>query len=193
MPLAEHPNYPQILARLQRWLPHAVPFQGHLFRMINPQFSSNADILSGVGGLRADGRWNCKGRFRCSYTSRAVETAMKEVLAATRRKGLPDERALPRTLIGLDLSAQRALDLTDGDTRLRCQTGRDRILNDAWWIENQKGRESFTQAVGRAAMAAGFEALIAPAAADAPHGVNLVVFPENLQPGSIWGVLTPLP
>ena len=84
MPLAEHPEYPRILARLRRWLPRAVPFQDHIFRMINPQFSSNADILDGAGGLRADGRWNVKGRFRCSYASQTPETAMQEVLVATR-------------------------------------------------------------------------------------------------------------
>ena len=193
MPLAEHPEYPRILARLRRWLPRAVPFQDHIFRMINPQFSSNADILDGAGGLRADGRWNVKGRFRCSYASQTPETAMQEVLVATRRKGLPDEKALPRTLVGLDLAVQRTLDLTDGAARLRCRIGRKRILGEKWWIENQKDREAFTQAVGRAARTAGFEAILAPSAADAPRGVNAVVFPENLRKGGRWTVLTPLP
>ena len=193
MPLAEHPEYLRILARLQRELARAVPFQAHVFRMINPRFSSDADILSGVGGLRADGRWNVKDRFRCSYTSQTPETAMQEVLVATRRKGLPDEKALPRTLVALDLDAQRTLDLTDGAARLRCRIGRKRILGEKWWIENQNGREAFTQAVGRAAKAAGFEAIRMPSAADAPRGVNAVVFPENLRKGSRWIVLTPLP
>lgn len=160
--------------------------------MINPEFFTDADILDGVGGLRADGRWNLKGRFRCSYASQTPETAMQEVLVATRRKGLPDEKALPRTLVGLDLDVQRALDLTDGTTRLRCRIGRERILKETWWIENQKGREAFTQAAGRAAMAAGFEVILVPSAADAPRGVNAVVFPENLRKGSRWTVLTPL-
>ena len=193
MPLAEHPEYLRILARLRRELARAVPFQAHVFRMINPQFSSNADILDGAGGLRADGRWNVKGRFRCSYASQTPETAMQEVMVATRRKGLPDEKALPRTLVALDLDAQRTLDLTDGAARLRCRIGRKRILGEKWWIENQNGREAFTQAVGRAAKAAGFEAIRMPSAADAPRGVNAVVFPENLRKGSRWIVLTPLP
>ena len=68
-----------------------------------------------------------------------------------------------------------------------------RILGEKWWIENQNGREAFAQAVGRAAKAAGFEAILAPSAADAPRGVNAVVFPENLRKGSRWTVLTPLP
>ena len=118
---------------------------------------------------------------------------MQEVLVATRRKGLPDEKALPRTLVALDLDAQRTLDLTDGAARLRCRVGRDRILKETWWIENQNGREAFTQAVGRAAKAAGFEAIRVPSAADAPRGVNAVVFPENLRKGGRWTVLTPLP
>ena len=193
MPLAEHPEYLRILARLRRELARAVPFQAHVFRMINPQFSSNADILDGAGGLRADGRWNVKGRFRCSYASQTPETAMQEVMVATRRKGLPDEKALPRTLVGLDLAVQRTLDLTDGAARLRCRIGRKRILGEKWWIENQKDREAFTQAVGRAARTAGFEAILVPSAADAPRGVNAVVFPENLRKGSRWTVLTPLP
>jgi len=192
MPLVEHPDYPQILARLQRWLPNAVPFQGHMFRMINTKHSSNADILSGKGGLRAYGRWNARGLFRCSYTSQTAETALQEVLIAIRRQNLPDERALPRTMVCLDLRAQRTLDLTDGDVRHRCQAGRDRIIGERWWIENQKGREAWTQAVGRAAAAAGFEAIITPSAVDTPHGVNAVVFTENLSNSSTWAVLTPI-
>jgi hypothetical protein len=41
-------------------------------------------------------------------------------------------------------------------------------------------------------MAAGFEVILVPSAADAPRGVNAVVFPENLRKGSRWTVLTPL-
>ena len=193
MPLAEHPEYPRILARLRRELARAAPFQAHVFRMIKPEFSSSADILDGAGGLRADGRWNVKGLFRCSYVSQTPETAMQEVLIDPRRKGLPDEKALPRTLVCLDLAVQRTLDLTDGAARLRCRIGRKRILKETWWIENQNGREAFTQAAGRAARTAGFEAILVPSAADSPRGVNAVVFPENLRKGSRWTVLTPIP
>lgn len=161
--------------------------------MINPKFSSEADILSGEGGLRADGRWNVKGRFRCSYTSQKTETAMQEALISTRRKGLPDERALPRTLVSLNLDVQKVLDLTNGKIRLRCRIGRDRIIEEEWWIENQNGKEAWTQAVGRAAKNAGFEVILSPSAADKPHGVNVTVFTENLLSGSQWGVLTPIP
>lgn len=193
MPFTEHPDYPQIFARLQRWFPNAVSFQWHVFRMINPAFSTEADILSGEGGLRADGRWNVKARFRCSYASLKIETAMREALISTRRKGLPDERALPRILVSLSLDAQKVLDLTNGKTRQRCQIGRDRMIEEEWWIENQNGKEARTQAVGRAAKNAGFEAILSPSAADKPHGVNVMIFTENLLSGSQWGVLTPVP
>ena len=160
--------------------------------MINPRYSTPANILHGAGGLHADGRWNLKRQFRCTYASLLPETALAEVLAASRRKRLPDATALPRTLVCLALAAQKTLDLTDGHVRQYGRLARHRIVGDRWWLENQNGREAWTQALGRAAVHAGFEALRVPSAAH-PGGANVIVFPENLLPASSWTLVTPVP
>ena len=91
-------------------------------------------------------------------------------LAAYRRKNLPDETALPRALVCLEVQLQRVLDLTDGQNRQRCRLSEKRMTAEPWWRENFHHRESVTQALGRAASQCGLEAIIVPSAADVPHG-----------------------
>ena len=97
----------------------------HLFRMVNPNFCKDIDITNDEGGMWASGRWNNKGLFNCTYTSCSPETALAESLAGVRRKNLPDEKALPRTLVCIDLHATKALDLTDGNIRQRCRISKN--------------------------------------------------------------------
>ena len=160
-----------------------VHFDGELFRFINPAYSSPADIVSGEGALRASGRWNLVGLVRLSYASRTPETALLEALAHVRYYGLPLSKALPRVLVALRLRAKRVLDLRDGKIRKALILSEGLIKNLDWRAGNQNGAEAATQAWGHALGTAGFEALIVPSAADS-HGANVLIFPENLLPGS---------
>lgn len=162
-------------------------FSGELFRFINPTYSKAADIVDGGGALYAAGRWNTQGAARLSYTAEAPHTALSEALAHVNYYSLPLAKALPRVLVALKLKAKRVLDLRDGKVRkaLRLSEGTIRKLD--WRAENQTGNEAITQAWGRAFAAAGFEAVIVPSAADAA-GANVLVYPENLLPGSRFGV-----
>lgn len=192
MTLASHNDYQRIRKHLERLFPQAVPLRKHVYRMVNPRYCKNAAVLNGLGGLRADGRWNIKGQFHCTYTSCSPETALAEVLSPSRRKGLPDETALPRVLLGLAIEARKALDLTDSSVRRTARLARQRIVDEPWWIENQAGRQAWTQAIGQAAAEIGFEAIVTPSAADPATGVNIIVFPENLDSTSRWDVITPV-
>lgn len=56
-------------------------------------------------------------------------------------------------------------------------------LREDWRALQDAGRESISQAVGRAAFLAGLEGLIVPSHASR-KGYNAVLFPANLRPGS---------
>lgn len=164
-------------------------FDDELFRFINPTYSKSTDILDGAGALHANGRWNLKGATRLSYTALAPQTALAEALAHVHYFRLPIHKALPRVLVALRLRAKRVVDLRDGNVRkaLRLSDGTIRKLD--WRAENQRGDEAVTQAWGNAFVAAGFEAVIVPSAADA-SGANVLVFPENLHAGSQFDVIS---
>ena len=130
-----------------------------------------------------------KGVARLSYTALAPETALAEALANVRYYRLPAAKALPRVLVALRLTAKRVLDLRDGNARKTLGLSMKTITSLDWRAENRNGSEAVTQAWGRAFAAAGFEAVIVPSAAD-PGGGNMLVFPENLQPGSHFEVDT---
>jgi RES domain-containing protein len=193
MTIAAHPEYTRIEKRLRALLPDAGALDEHLFRMINPRRTSAVDILSGEGGKRASGRWNFNGVCRCTYTTRTPESALAESLAAVRIKGIPDETALPRTLVCISARLERVLDLTNGQIRSRLAVSHDRMIGEPQWrTENYHDREAVTQAIGRAASILGYEALIAPSAANLPHGINVVIFPEFLRKHSAVDLITPI-
>jgi len=193
MSFIEHPDYPKLEARMQVLLGSKVAFDEDLIRMVKPRYCSDQDILNGVGGQRANGRWNLRGFFRCTYASGTPETALAESLSQVRRGTLPDAKALPRMIVCIRVRVSKALDLTDGKIRQRLGVSEARMTDATKWKQdNYHNHESLTQAIGRAAFSAGFEAMVAPSAADRPHGVVIVVFPEKLLTGSLLTVVTPV-
>jgi len=193
MRLTDHPDYSRINNRVLSFLDTAVSIDKHLFRMVKPRYCSDSDIISGQGGKRSNGRWNVRGVFRCTYASQTPETALDESLSRVRRQHLPDEKALPKTLVCIAFRASRVLDFTDGSIRQRLSVSQHRMIEEKRWLsDNYHNRESLTQTIGRAAFSIGFEALIAPSAADQPHGINVVIFPDNLLAGSSLNVITPV-
>jgi RES domain-containing protein len=69
------------------------------------------------------------------------------------------------------------LDLTAGDVRKALAVSDARLIGDEW--RKATKHESLTQAIGRLAFEAVFEAIIAPSSA-VPGQKNLIVFPSNL-------------
>ncbi len=189
MKIALHPSRAKISAKLaaiaREW---DIPFDGELYRFINPKYSRAADIVNGAGALHAEGRWNLSGAARLSYVAFTPEIALAEALAHVRYFQLPTAKALPRVLVAVRLNAHRVLDLRDGRKRSRLRLSRDAVTKLDWRAENQHGRESITQAWGYAFAVSGFEAVIVPSAAHS-GGANALVFPENLQPESRFEVV----
>ena len=94
-------------------------FRATVFRFTDPKHSKGADVVSGIGGLRASGRWNLEGAFRLSYTSTTPETALAETLAHARYYLLPGDEFLPKLLVSLNADLKNTLDLTNGSIRTR--------------------------------------------------------------------------
>ena len=179
--MRSHPEYPRIARAFAR-VP-AAGWSGVAYRSVSPAYAGTRDLLSGEGVRRHGGRWNAAGSFAVVYASLSPETAVAEALARVRHYGIPDADALPRVLVALDASLASLADLTDGGARRILGVSRRRLRSEPWRRAADAGREALTQAIGRAAFAAGLEALLVPSSASRA-GANLVVFPERLRTGS---------
>jgi len=164
-------------------------FLGTVYRSCAPKYATEKDLLTGEGSRRNGGRWNPVG-LAVVYASLSPETALAETLAHNRYYGIPDAQAMPRTFVSLQVKLSSVLDLRIGTVRQRLQVSLDRILTLDWRQEIEMGRAPFTQTIGLSAQVLGLEGLIVPSAADS-LGNNLLLFPENLKPGSEVRILKP--
>lgn len=174
-----HPEYDALRRRMSRIGPaDAISFIA--YRSAPPKYAAPHRILSGEGSRTAGGRFNAPGSFAAIYLSRSIETSTAEALAQARRFGIPDHRALPRVFVAVAVSDVRMLDLTVGAVRTRLRASLDRIVRDDWWRSNAEGKESFDQALGRAAFSVGYHGLMVPSTQMA-DGVNAVLFRERID------------
>jgi RES domain-containing protein len=183
--MKKHPESDRLRKAIEKCLAFASAWRGELFRSASPRYANKDDILTGAGSKGAGARWNPPGGFRTVYGSFDVETAVGEALAHFRHFGLPVSKAMPRVLVALEAKLQRVLDLTDGTTRRMLGVAARRMLDEPWREEQKKGREALTQAIGRLAYGASVEGLLVPSAAWR-GGVNLVIFPANLDAPKSW-------
>jgi RES domain-containing protein len=145
------------------------------------RYANRDDFLTGAGAKATGARWNSPGSFATIYTSQSPETATREALAHHRYFGLPIEVALPRILASVQLVLQRVLNLTDTRIRKRLGVTVNELRGEDWRAANARGDEALTQAIGRLAWDAEWEALLAPSAAHT-SGTNVIIFPGNLVP-----------
>ena len=180
----------KIQRRLQKIFTEIIePHEGDVFRFNHPRFSSTKDVLSGKGCLHANGRWLTKGAIRASYTSLAPESALAESLASNRYYGFPDSISTPMVLVSAIARLSKVINLCDGAVRKRLILSRKSICEVDWRKENRNGKECVTQAWGKAVYAAGAEGLLVPGGAW-EDGRNLIVFPANLAPGSVFELIS---
>lgn len=173
----------ELFDRITACLPRAVPLNGAAFRSAGIKYANEAELISGVGAGYYGGRWNPPG-MRAIYACLDPVTATKESYQEFVRYGFTDEDIRPRVMAGLRVNARRLLDLTDGKIRRKLGFRLDDLTKEDWRAIQEGGEESWTQAIGRGARAAGFEGLIAPSARHR-GGTNVVLFPENLDSESI--------
>ena len=183
--MKKHPESDRLAKALAKCLPHASPWKGEFFRSASPRYANKDDLITGTGSKMAGARWNPPGAFRTVYGSLDVETAVAEALAHFRHFGLPVSKAMPRVIVALEGKLQRVLDLTDAPTRRVLGVSTRRLLDEPWREEQKKKREALTQVIGRLAFEANLEALLVASAARR-GGVNLILFPANLDTPKSW-------
>lgn len=174
--------------KTHRAIKHAVPFSGThrphgiCFRSVKQKFANQHDILSVEGSLFTGGRYNFAGAFGVLYLACDPHTCLEEVARATRVGGFRAAENFPRTFIGIRVRLTTVLNLTDPRMRSRLGISRELLVKTDWERIQARGHEAPTQALGRFARAAGFEAILSPSAAWA--GNNLNIFPENVLSSS---------
>lgn len=192
MPIKPYPGFNGILNAANRLLPGAMKWEGHAYRTVGPKYSRPADVVSGLGAVKAGGRWNPLGGFAAVYLSTTPETATAETFANNRHFNIPLFRALPRVMVAVEVRLGRLLDATDARVRRSLRLSLTTLFATDWRAEQDAGCEAVTQAVGRAAFEAGFHGLLVPSHADRKaKGINLVAFPGNFDPGCRLAVLDP--
>lgn len=161
----------------------AGPWAGTVFRSATPRYAGLRDMVTGVGSARMGGRWNPSASFPTVYASLEPETAMSESMATFRYYGLSPQSAMPRLFRAIEVKLVLVLDLREVPLANPLPFWVRLGLREDWRALQDHGRESTSQAIGRAAWLAGLEGLIVPSQA-LSKGSNAVLFPENLRPGS---------
>jgi RES domain-containing protein len=172
-----------IEAALQACMPAATAWTATVYRSSTPRYAGVRDMVTGVGSARAGGRWNPRTSFPTVYASLELETAMSESMATFRYYGLSPQSALPRLFRAIAVNAVFVLDLRRAPLASPLPFWVRLGLREDWRALQERGRESTSQAIGRAAWLARLEGLIVPSQA-CPKGSNVVLFPDNLRPGS---------
>jgi RES domain-containing protein len=185
IPMTPHPEAERLARALARCDPLADEWAGFVYRSSSPEYAGRDDLITGAGAKETGGRWNPKGSFHAVYASLDFGTAAAEVMAHNRRFRIPEHMAMPRLFAALEVQLTRVLDLRRGPVRSALKVSADRLTAEEWWKLQKRGKEAVTQAVGRLAWHAKWQALLVPSAAR-PGGANLIVFPANLEPPDSW-------
>jgi RES domain-containing protein len=155
------------------------PWTGTLFRFQTVDFPTPEEVLSGLGARRRGGRWNPPG-LPAVYGSTTEKIALDESKANDRYAGIVNRS--PRLLVAVEGKLERVVNLTLPKVRREFALTLAELGAEDWRKLMDSGRESLTQALGRAAFYAGASGLLVRSAA-CRDGVNGIVFPENLTPG----------
>jgi len=160
------------------------PWSGTLFRFQTVEFPTPEDVLSGAGAKQRGGRWNPPG-VTAVYGSTMDATALEESKANDRYAGIMNRS--PRLVVAVEARLARVLDFTSASVRRQLGVTLTELTAEDWRKLLESGRESFTQALGRAAFQAGASGILARSAA--ASGVNVAVFPGNLGRGESLAVV----
>ena len=155
------------------------PWSGTLFRFQTVDFPTPEEVLSGLGAKQRGGRWNPPG-VAAVYGSSTDATALEESNANDRYYGIVNRS--PRLVVAVRARLHRVLDLTSAAVRRQLGVTLAELTAEDWRKLTESGRESFTQALGRAAFQAAAKGILARSATRA-SSVNVVVFPHNVGRG----------
>ena len=175
------PEVIELFEAIAALLPSATGFNGVIVRNVGTKYATRKDFFSGAGAAKFGGRWNPLG-LEAIYASLDVITATHEAYQNFEAFGFPLTSIEPRVTAGGKVSLAKVLDLTDAKIRSKLGFTLKELIEEDWKAIQANGEESWTQAIGRGAQAAGFDALIVPSARHKP-GKNIVAFDGKLGKG----------
>ncbi|MGA7127973.1 MAG: RES family NAD+ phosphorylase [Chthoniobacterales bacterium] len=154
--LTPHPDFSRYFENLSR--SDLSPWRGVLFRSAAIAHASAEDLISGHGAELAGGRWNPPG-LRTVYGSLNPGLSVDESLEAVLRGyGFNSEDLHPRVIAAIEVELEAVL-ILDPAQAIPEWLDYDQMLKVDWRAENGDGRETASQALGRAVASAG-EALV---------------------------------
>jgi RES domain-containing protein len=178
MKAAGHPRF-EIFRRSLEESPQLLqPWGGAAYRVTTLDYPNPKSILLGQGSYLHGGRWNAPGSFRAVYGSTEDTVAVAESRATADYAHVTWPFRTPRLLVVIELSLQAVLDLTRAAVLEKLGLRIEELRAEDWRKVQEEGRESLTQAIGRAVFTQGGEGMLAPSAR-VSGGVNLAYFPEN--------------
>jgi RES domain-containing protein len=155
-------------------------WSGVMFRSVSPRYARAADIVSGYGSYRAGGRWNAPGIYAIYGSIEPGLAADESFNFLLQHFGWQNRDIPPRMVVGIRVSLQAVLNLTNPAGVLH-QLNVEELLNEDWRKMNGEQKESRSQALGRVVADLG-EGILAPSRIR--MGKNLVIYPRSLRPGS---------
>jgi len=182
-PLTPHPLFPALADALGRGRRPLHSWAGTVFRSVELEFARSGKLLDGKGSLKHGSRWTASGAFRSVSLCMDSQVADQEAIQRATYYGWSGDLLRPRVRVAVTVRLRKVMELA-GETKAGpAGVMLPELLTEDWRKVNDAGKESLSQALGRAAHKAGAEALLAPSAV--VGGVfNLVVFVENLLPES---------
>ena len=166
---------------LQSW-------SGAAYRVTTLDYPSPQSILLGQGSFLHGGRWNAMGSFRAVYGSTEDTVAVAESRATADYLHIAMPFRTPRLLVAIEFSLSAVLNLSSASIREKFGMTEDDLRAEDWRMVQERGEESFTQAIGRAVFANKGEGLLVPSAR-IPLGINVVYLPQNRRTSSAVVVL----
>ena len=154
------------------------PARGSFLRAIRLKYRN--EPLSAAGSIKTGGRYNPKGAFEVLYMAHQGDTVLREIrLVQDDASGaIVTIPTPPYILMTVHYEVSFAVDLCDSDVQTRLGITPD-FLVQHWEIDDLKGKVPITHDLGRAARAAGIEALIVPSARH-PGYQNIAIIKDQL-------------
>ena len=186
--MADPPEVIALFEAIASLLPDAKGFVGVVIRSVATQYANKNDFFSGDGAAKSGGRWNRPG-ISAIYASLDPITTTHKAYQNYNTFGFPMTKIEPRVMAGAKANFDKVLDLTDAKVQTKIGFTSKELVEEDWETIQASGEESWTQAIGRGCLSAGFGAILVPSARNA-KGKNIVIFTANMTGGGI-SILAP--
>jgi RES domain-containing protein len=166
-----------VMARVQAM---AKPWEGWVYRCVNPPYHDPQQLLSGRGAFTHGSRWIRPDVCCLVHSSESDVLALQEWSATAHAFHIARPKLVVRIIVPIQLKLQFVVDLDEVCRVIGVIPGMNSLLSDDW---NDPDEETRGQQLGRALFESGIEGFWVPSAR-VKGKRNFNWFPERLQEGS---------